>query len=110
MAKESESSEKVENYRFRDVWSMELAEKQQTKSVFLIFSPTKTSSAMSEFWPQMKPNLKFDPKVRFFSLEIISGSYWSFWAIVRENSSLLWFKKINLNRKQAIKPEVEFLL
>ena len=33
-----------------------------------------------EIWPEMTPNLKFDPKLKFFRLEIISRSNWSFWA------------------------------
>ena len=66
-----------------------------------------------EIWPYMTPTLKFDPKPIFF-LKITFRSYWSFWAIVRENWSNLWFLRNKtlhyVNRKLAIRPEVERIL
>ena len=59
-------------------------------------------------WPQI---WNLTPNQKFF-LEIMFRLYWSFWAIVRENWSNLWFlrNKTNLtwklNLKWAIKPEV----
>ena len=46
-------------------------------------------------------------RTQFFTLKIMFRSYWSFWAIVRENWLNLWFlrNKTNVNRKLAIKPE-----
>ena len=87
-------------------------EKADVKSVILIYYLPPFNDVRNlipndhkfEIWPQIWPqiwnltpnltsNLKFDPKHRFFSLEIISRFYWSFWAIGRANWSLLWFKK-----------------
>ena len=61
-------------------------------------------------WPQIW-NLTPKQK-RVLWLEIMFRSYWSFWAIVSENWSNLWFWRndTNVNRKQAIKPEVGRIL